>query len=508
MTANVKSAQTAGLDAQIVSVESDISRGIHSFTIIGLPDKAIEESKERVSSAIKHSGFKSPKGSNKKIVVSLAPADIKKEGPLFDLPIALSYLLVAKEIEFDVKDKVFIGELSLNGSLYPVKGILPLVEHAKKKGFKEVFIPKGNAKEGALVHGIKIYAVETLKDIINHFSEENNIPLSPVSPTNIEVPVYDDFSVIFEDIKGQGNAKRGLIISAAGGHNIAFYGPPGTGKTLLARSLISILPPLTNREITEVTSLYSIAGLLQDGKIILEPPFRAPHHTSSYTAVVGGGTTPSPGEISFAHKGVLFLDEFPEFDRRVIESLREPLEEKRIRIARAKSAVVFPADCIVVIAMNPSRSGSDEDIRIDARSEALYRKKISGPIVDRIDMWLRVDAVDCDSLSERRKEGEYKESQKAREQVMQARETQRKRFEKETDVTKNADLSARNIDDYVTLTPSVREILNKASTKLGLSPRSYHRLIKLSRTIADIEGSENVKEEHIYEALQYKKQAF
>ena len=305
--------------------------------------------------------------------------------------------------------------------------------------------------------------------------------------------------MIFEDIKGQMYAKRGLEIAAAGGHNISFYGPPGTGKTLLAKSLISILPPLTYDEIIDATSIYSVCGLL-DNSALTTPPFRSPHHTSSYTSIVGGGTYPKPGEISLAHKGVLFLDEFPEFDKRVIESLREPLEEKTIRIARSKGSETFPADCIIVIAMNPE---PDENQRMDYRKEMALQKKISGPVIDRIDMWVRVDAVDIDVLSQKRKDDSI--TKKVRQNVLNAREAQRERYKKEKGMTKNSDLSARNIDMYANLSKEGEKVLKDAVTQLSLSPRTYHRLIKIGRTIADLDKSTNIEEKHILEAVQYKR---
>ena len=498
MVAKVFSSQVNGVLADIVFVEADVSSGLPSFSIIGLPDKAVEESKDRVCSSLKHIGIVSPSKKTEKVIISLAPADKKKEGSHFDLPIAISYIIATKQIDFDIDKKMFLGELSLDASVYPVKGVLPSVIKAKNYGIKEVFVPDGNALEAALVEGITIYPVKNLNDIILHFSGEKQ--LIPQKKTSIEAYKID-YPVLLDDIKGQEYAKRGLILAAAGGHNIAFYGPPGTGKTLLSKALTSILPPLNTEEILEVTSVYSISGKLDGGLIITNAPFRSPHHTASYTAIVGGGVPIMPGEVSLAHKGVLFLDEFPEFDRRVIESLREPLEEKVIRISRAKGSSTFPADCIVALAMNPSPL---TDGRINTRAEATYRKKLSGPIIDRIDMWIYVDSVDIKELSKIKDECQD-ETESARKMVSEARNIQIERYKKETNIKKNSDLTSRVIDKYANLNESAREILDSSAIKIGLSPRSYHRTIKLARTIADLDNEEKILDKHILEALQYKK---
>jgi magnesium chelatase family protein len=329
---HVYSAQTNLLNVTPISVETDISRGLHSFTIVGLPDKAVEEARDRVSAAIKNSGLSSPRSKNHKIIISLAPANEKKEGPSFDLPIALSYLLASEEISFDPEGKIFLGELSLDGKLREIRGILPISKFAKENGYKELYVPKGNVPEAALIEGIDIYGVETLSELVSHLNKKATLERASVTPfSTYAVDTRSDFS----DIRGQEKAKRGLLIAAAGGHNVAMYGPPGTGKTMLAKAFAGILPELTFNEALEATSIHSVAGTLS-GVLINEPPFRSPHHTASYVSLVGGGATPRPGEITLAHKGVLFMDEFPEFERRVIESLRQPLEEKYISVARAK----------------------------------------------------------------------------------------------------------------------------------------------------------------------------
>ncbi len=508
--AKVYSAQTSILKAQIVSIEVDLSRGLHAFSLVGLPDKAVEESRDRVSAAIKNTGFTSPKSKNQKVVISLAPADLKKEGPAFDVGVALAYLLAAGEIIFDPGEKLFLGELSLDGDLRPIRGTLPLVLNAKKNGFKEIYLPIKNAHEGSLIEGIKVYGVKTLRELIEHLNskqksvgENKEKKLSPHKKTKISytTPLY---TVEMGDIRGQETAKRGLLIAASGGHNIALYGPPGTGKTMLARAFASILPPLTLDAVLETTGIHSIAGVLENS-LVTAPPFRSPHHTSSYVSIVGGGTTPRPGEVTLAHRGVLFLDEFPEFDRRVIESLREPLEERAITIARAKGTARFPANFILVAALNPcpcGNFGSNKQCNCSPLSLERYRKKISGPIVDRIDMWIEVSLIDYQKLAEEGAKGESAEMAKL---VVNARARQKTRFIKRGEpLNTNSELGIKNIDNLVPLGDKIRTLLNQAALKLDLSPRAYHRVIKLARTIADLDEKDSVETNHMLEALQYR----
>lgn len=529
--AKVYSAQTTFLAGKIIHVEVDISlKTLQAFTIVGLPDKAVEESRDRVSAAIKNSGFKSPKNKNEKTVVSLAPADLKKEGPLFDLSIALSYLLASGDIVFNPAGKVFLGELSLDGELRPIKGVLALTLEAKRRGFKEIYVPEENAKEAALINDITIFGAHTLRDVISHLrierllrmqklrnsqntskeTEGSDAPLqqSPLTPQIKTKITYKkpENTIDFGDIKGQDSAKRGLEIAASGGHNIAMYGPPGTGKTMLARAFCHILPPLSFDESIETTAIHSIAGHLKN-PLVTHPPFRSPHHTSSYVSVIGGGTFPKPGEATLAHNGVLFLDEFPEFDRRVIESLRQPLEERTINISRAKGTAQFPANFIFVAAMNPcpcGNYGSKKECLCMPAALARYQLKMSGPIMDRIDMWIEVTNIEHEKLSEKRDENE---TDIIKQKVLRSRKIQKERFKKaRKNITKNSDMGSRELTQYVLLEEETRKELNNAATRLGLSPRAYHRVIKLARTIADLDESKNVKMSHILEAIQYRPQ--
>jgi len=506
----VYSAQTNLLKGQIITIETDLSRGLHSFNIVGLPDKAVEESKDRVSSAIKNSGYKSPKSTNQKIIVSLAPADFKKEGPFFDLAVALGYLLSSGEINFAPEKKIFLGELSLNGELQSIRGALPLVEEAKNNGFEEIFLPKQNTKEAALIDGVKIFGASNLKEVINHLNLKQetdinkNFKLSPEEKTIIKKEIKK-YNIDFSDIRGQEGAKRGLEIAAAGGHNIAMTGPAGTGKTMLARVFSQILPELDNNEILEITSIHSIAGTLKDN-LLTEPPFRAPHHTASHVSIVGGGVYPKPGEITLAHRGVLFLDEFPEFEKRVIESLRQPLEDNIVNISRAKGSAVFPSNFILIAAMNPcpcGNLGSENKECICRPSDlARYQRKLSGPIMDRIDIWVQVGNVDYQKLGG---ESSGEKTRTIKKRVAGARQRQEKRFKKFRRNIKNN--SAMNVKDITKITPlgiEVRELLNQSAEKLSLSARAYHRVIKLARTIADLEESEEIKTSHLLEALQYR----
>ncbi len=503
--ARVFTAQTEGIDGHIVSVETDLARGLYSFSVVGLPDKAVEEARDRLSAAIKHSGFPSPKSHNRKVVISLAPASLKKEGSHFDLPMALAYLLASEDINFEPKKSSFLGELGLDGTLRRVKGVLALTRAAKEAGFEKIFLPKENAEEAALVGGIEIYGAESLLEVVEHLDErkmegkkKSGKKIDKTPRTKIKNDEVAGMNL--SDIRGQASAKRGLEIAAAGRHNIALYGPAGTGKTMLARAASSILPPLSEEEALEVTAIHSVAGAL-DGTYISNPPFRSPHHTASYVSVVGGGSTPRPGEVTLAHRGVLFLDEFPEFERRVIETLRQPLEENVVTVSRAKGTYRFPANFMLIAAMNPcpcGNYGTTKRCICTPGDMARYQRKLSGPIVDRIDMWLEVPLIPHTDLLGK-KGGE--ESSSVLERVSRARNIQEKRYG-ETAKT-NSDLSARELEK-LELGEKVKDTLIQSAARLALSPRATHRVMKLSRTIADLAGSEIIELPHLLEALQYR----
>jgi len=509
---SVYSAQTSGINAHIINVETDITKKtLQAFSVVGLPDKAVEESRDRVSAAIKNTGFTSPKNINYKTIISLAPADIKKEGPVFDLAMALGYLLADSKINFEPKDKIFLGELSLDGKLRPIKGALILVREAKRSGYKEVYLPKENTAEGALIDGIKIFGVNSLEEAIAHINTKKDEANEHIIPQRIdfekqtEIKLENKVSDIdFSDIRGQESAKRGLEIAAAGGHNIAMYGPPGTGKTLLAKAFSGILPALSFEEMLEVTGIHSVSGFLKN-EIITSRPFRSPHHTSSHTAIIGGGTFPKPGEITLAHKGVLFFDEFPEFDRRVIEALRQPLEEGSVSISRTKSSEIFPAQFILIAAMNPCPCGyfGTNTKRCICTPSLMqkYKRKLSGPIMDRIDIWVSVENIDHEKLSSKNDDGN--ESRNILDKIIKARALQKDRFI-QTNIDINGSMSVKDIDKYINLDEKTKKQLNASAKSLGLSARAYHRTIKLSRTIADLDGSEEIKENHIFEAIQYR----
>ena len=516
--AKVYSAQISLLRGAIVTIEVDLSKGLHAFNVVGLPDKAVDESKDRVSGAIKNSGFKSPKAKNQKIIVSLSPADLKKEGPFFDLAIAIAYLKAAGEIKFNSEKKIFLGELGLDGTIRSIRGALPLAEEAKKRGYEEIYLPKENAVEAALVEGIKIFGAGSLKEVIEHIDESNKNLQEKGEYKQKKIPVQFKTKINykketkggdFADIRGQEGAKRGLEIAAAGGHNIAMYGPPGTGKTMLARVFSGLLPDLSTPEVLEITGIHSVAGALKsslEGELVCFPPFRAPHHTSSYVSLIGGGTYPKPGEVTLAHRGVLFLDEFPEFEKRVIESLRQPLEDNIVSISRAKGSAIFPSNFILVAAMNPcpcGNAGNKQKACICKPSDLdRYKRKLSGPIIDRIDLWVSVGNVDYKKLGG---EGTGERSEKIKTRVITAREIQKNRFKKlGRAISTNSEMNVKDLSSIVKIKKEVRDLLDDSAERLALSARAYHRVIKIARTIADLENSEDVKENHILEAIQYR----
>lgn len=506
MPSKILSAAVSGLDAKLIEVEVDVSNGLHSFSIVGLPDKAVEESKERVGYAIKNSGLKPPRHQSQKVIINLAPADVKKHGPAYDLPIALGYLAASSQIKnFKSNDKIFVGELSLDGSLRSISGILPIAIFAKDSG-KTLFLPAQNFKEANLVSGLKIIPVENLQELIDHIEEIKIKDIAVGSGISQEY-LNRDFDLDMENIQGQETAKRALEISAAGAHNILMSGAPGAGKTLLAKTLPSILPPLSEKEILEITKIYSVSGCLSENQpFVSSRPFRSPHHSASAIALCGGGTNPKPGEISLAHRGVLFLDEFPEFPRSALEILRQPLESGEVQISRAQNSITFPARFMLVAAQNPCPCGyyeSDQKPCVcSAGQVSKYQRKISGPMLDRIDIHINIPNVKLEKLHS---DGKSESSEKIRDRVIKARNIQLERFANDK-LLANAEMSSNQIKKHCALDDSTKKIFLTAANNLKLSARSFHKILKIARTIADLDDSKNIKDYHLTEALQYRQQ--
>ncbi len=501
----VYSAELEGIEAKLIEVETDVNVGLHSFNIVGLADKALNEAKERVSSALKNSGIKPPTKENRKITINLAPADIKKTGSQYDLAIAIGYMLATKQIkEFETGDKIFIGELSLEGTTRPINGALNISRLAKKLNFKFLFLPKQNAIEAAVIKGVKIIPVSSLEELINHLEEREPIKVQLI--TEFQPGQNQSFTDISE-IKGQESAKRALTVAAAGGHHLLMTGSPGAGKTMMAQALISILPPPSLEEAIEINQIYSSAGLLKENNFLNFRPFRSPHHSASPVSIVGGGTNPKPGEISLAHYGILFLDEMPEFRRDLLESLRQPLESGRICVSRSKNTLTFPAKFSLVAAMNPCPCGyfgdSEKECRCSANEVFRYQKKISGPLLDRIDIQIEVPRVKIEDL--RKKNRDEKLSERLKNQVAKARDIQQNRFSKiKPKIRLNSEMSSKQVDELVDLDAAAENFLKNILEKSFVSARGYYRILKISRTIADLEESEKVKANHLAEAFQYR----
>ena len=503
MLAKIYSAAVYGVDAYEVEIEVNAAGGSPVIVIVGLPDAAVKESRDRVTTAISNSGYFWPRG---RTTINLAPADIKKEGPSFDLPIALGMIAASEEVESAIFDRFsFVGELALNGAVRSVKGVLPVALEARRRGKQAMIVPEANAREAAMVEGIDIFGVQNLRQTFQFVRGETTLQPTRGDLTEF-FATHQNYDVDFADVKGQGHVKRAIEVAVAGGHNVLMIGPPGSGKSMLSKRIATIIPPMALEEAIETTKIHSIAGLLNgDQSFVATRPFRSPHHTISDVGLLGGSAVPAPGEVSLAHNGVLFLDELPEFKRSTLEVMRQPLEDGRVTISRAAGTITIPSEFMLVAAMNACPCGYFGDLKRECRCSPIqvqrYRQRISGPLLDRIDLHIEVPAVEYRDISSDRDE---ERSVLIRERVMKARQRQQERFQKDRKTTCNARMGPRQIKQHCKLSPESQELIRMAMTELNLSARAYDRILKVSRTIADLNSSESIATEHVSEAIQYR----